>query len=153
MPAPVEPYTIKLWTPHTGTYAAAAAADKIELRAPEFGDSYTFGRVQNMVRTRGGNVITYDYGITETGTIDLQFRNVRVENWNALIAFFNRPTVQWGLTTLAFENQEGTLYKVRLQAPTVTGRLEAYLTHDPACAAVRPLWNFDLKFYDVTSNP
>jgi hypothetical protein len=153
MPAPTYTYNIKMWVPHTVTYAAAATADKITMKAPEFNDTYAFGRVQTILRTRNGGVVSYDYGIQEIGTIDLAFKEVHVDQWNALITFFNRPTVNWGLTTIALETQEGTLYKVRLKTPMINGKIDSYITHDPACAAQRPLWNFDLSFYDVTSNP
>lgn len=143
------PYSIKLWSPHTGTYAAAASNSKITMKAPEIGDSYATGREQSILRTRSGAVVAYDYGVVLNGDIKLRFEDVPNDEFIALRAML--ALLNYGTTTLAYQDPDDIIRKVRVATPVLDGRHNGYVNNTDV--KQHQLWNFELDLIDVTANP
>lgn len=140
------PNTVVFWFPADADEASATM--KVELKAPEFGDSYTEGRNVTVTQPRSGAVVVYDHGTPFSKQIKLQFRDVPDVERAALIVLFD--AVGWTAGVIRFKDYNGYLRNVRV----MTNRLETKAMSPFDKYALNPIFtfDFDVDLLDVSSN-
>ena len=140
------PYVVKFWYP--ANVAEIDATYKVIMKAPEFGDTYAYGRIQTQVRTRSGAMVTYDHGTPLAKPLALKFLQIPDNERSALIILLD--LVNWGATPIAYEDYEGTKKIVLIANTSIPVSNTGYYDRDAITRII--LFDFSLDFVDVTNN-
>lgn len=138
------PYTVKFWYPVADTPADAAIV--CTLKAPEIGDSISYGRDQHISKSRGGTVVVYDYGSKFTPDIVLNFKNVPDNERSALLTFFNM--VGWAKNAVSYQDIDGVVKAVIISKPSIAYKNTGYINRD--IVSPEPCFDFDVELMDVS---
>ena len=140
------PYTIKLWFPASA--AEDTGAITIEMKAPEFGDTYSEGRNLTITQPKSGAVVVYDHGTPFTKNIKLQFKDIPDTERSALLVLLEQ--VGWGSSVLKYKDYLGKVRNVRVLTQRLDSKAQSSYNRDSAY----PIYTFDFEIdlLDVTGN-
>jgi hypothetical protein len=137
---------VYLWTPWNVPLSSATAS--VCFKPPELNDTTSLSRNQTQARLRNGTMVVYDRGTNYNNNIVMQFKDVSDVERSNLVSFFD--AVQWGSTKLAYQDQYGDQYTVRLASPKI-----AYSDtglRNRARSQSEILWNFNFNLTDISDS-
>lgn len=146
MPVISHPTTATFWFP--ANVAESAAAIKVVMKAPEFGDSYTEGRNMTVTQPRSGAIVVYDHGTPFSKPMKLSFRDIPDVERAAFIVLLEQ--IGWTAGVLNYKDYNGVIRPVRVMSTRLeTKAMSAYNKY-----SITPIYtfDFDVDLVDVSSS-